>query len=296
MPELKEFLTGVLLKTLNIDETGVGELFNADGTIKDDAEATILGWDAEKVKTIKDNSKKQFLDEGYKKAQSEVLSKFEESLKIKTGFKSDKKGIDLVLDYASSIQKEGEITEDTLKKHPKVLTWLEEKEAAIATAKTDGETALNTFKAEISKKEAFGVVAQKALELFHKEKPVLSKDPIKAKKQEELLIKELKEYDYEVQEGRIVVLKEGKVYENQQGHSIKFDELVKSTASSYFDFHAADAKAAPGNKVPPVGQAKTFNFEVPKNAEEYSAAISDTSKSLEERQAIDKAYTESKTV
>jgi hypothetical protein len=290
----KEFLTGVLSKTLNFDENGVASLFNEDGTIKEDALQTVTESHAKHVSELKTGSTKTAFDDGYKKAQSEVLSKFENDFKTKTGHKSDKKGIDLVLDYANSVQKEGEITEDLLKKHPKVLTWLEEKDAAIAAAKAEGETALNTFKTEISKKEAFSTVAQKALELFHKEKPILSKDPIKAKRQEELFIKELKAFDYELQEGRIVVLKDGKVYENANGHSIKFDELVKNTASSYFDFHTVDAKSSPGNQNPQQG-AKTFNFEVPKTAEEYAKAVSDPSKSLEERQAIDKAYTESKT-
>ena len=292
--EIKEFLKGVLSKTLNIDEQEVTSLFNEDGTIKDDAEQTVLGWDAERVKGIKSATNKITETDAYKKATADVMTKFENDFKTKTSFKSDKKGVDLVLDYANSLQKDSEITEDLLKKHPKVLTWLEEKEAAIAQARTEGETALNSFKTEISKKEAFSTVAQKALELFHKEKPILSKDPIKAKKQEELLIKELKEYDYEIQGERIVVLKDGKVVETAHGNAVKFDELVKTTAGSYFDFHVTDPKTSPGNNIKP-SDTKTFSFEVPKTPEEYATAISDPSKSLEERQAIDKAYSEKQT-
>lgn len=295
--EIKQFLTGVLSKTLNIDETGVGELFNADGTVKDDAESIVLGWDAKRVNEIKDASKAQYLDDGYKKAQSEVMTKFEESLKIKTGFKSTKKGIDLVLDYAGSLKPAGaEVTDDVIKKHPLYLSLQEEKESAVTAVKTEGEKALNDYKSEISKKETFGKVSQKALELFHQEKPILPSDPIKAKKQEELFLQQFKGYDYEIQGDRIVVTQNGKVLENAQGHAVKFENLVKETAGTYFEFHASDRKAAPGNSNGNGnGNTGNFTFDVPKTEEEYIKMLSDPKLTLEQKNAVDKSWTESKT-
>jgi len=293
---MKDFLSGVLSKTLNIDAVEVASLFNEDGTVKETAEQTILDWDAARVKELKSSSTKTAFDDGYKKANSEVLAKFENDFKTKTGFKSDKKGMDLVLEYAASIQtKDGNVTEDVIKKHPLYLSLQEEKENAVKDAITQGEQKLNQFQTEIKKKETFNAVAQKALEIFHAAKPVLSSDPIKAKKQEELFLKELKNFDYELQDERIVVLKDGKVYENKNGHAFKFDDLVKTTANDYFDFHAADRKQNAGNGGNQGGNNKTFTFDVPKNAEEYAKAISDPNKSLEERQAIDKAYQASQT-
>lgn len=290
---MKDFLSGVLSKTLNIDSVEVASLFNEDGTIKETAEQTILDWDAARVKELKSTSTKTAFDDGYKKANSEVLAKFETDFKTKTGFKSDKKGMDLILDYANSVQtKDGVVTDDLIKKSPLYLSLQEEKENAVKEAITQGEEKLNQFQTELKKKETFNSVAAKALEIFHAAKPVLSSDPIKAKKQEELFLRELKAFDYEIQEGeRIVILKDGKVFENKNGHALKFDDLVKSTANDYFDFHAADRKANAGNGGNQGGKAgKTFTFDIPKNAEEYAKAISDQSKSLEERQAIDKAY------
>jgi len=256
------------------------------------AEQTILDWDAARVKELKSTTTKTAFDDGYKKANSEVLAKFENDFKTKTGYKSDKKGLDLILEYAGSIQtKDGAITEDAIKKHPLYLSLQEEKETAVKDALTQGEEKLNQFQTEIKKKETFNSVAQKALEIFHSAKPVLSSDPIKAKKQEELFLRELKAFDYELQGERIVVLKEGKVYENQNGHPLKFDDLVKTTANDYFDFHAADKKQNAGNGGNQGDNKKTtFTFDVPKDAAEYAKAISDPNKSLEERQAIDAAF------
>lgn len=288
---MKDFLSGVLSELYNIDQNGVTSLFNEDGTVKETAKQTILDWDAERVKTLKESSKKQYIDEGHGKAQREILTKFENDFKAKTGFKSDKKGLDLVLEYAASIQtKDGNITEDAIKKHPLYLSLQEEKDKAVQDAITQGEEKLNQFQTEIKKKETFSAVAQKALEIFHSAKPVLSSDPIKAKKQEELFLKELKAFEYELQDERIVVLKDGKIHETKNGHPFKFEDLVKTTANDYFDFHAADRKQNAGNGNQGGKGDKTFTFDVPKNAEEYAKAISDPNKSLEERQAIDKAY------
>jgi hypothetical protein len=295
--EFKDFLTGVLSETLNIDETGVASLFEEDGKLKSDAKQTILKWNADNLSTIKKGIVKESFDDGYKKATSEVMTKFESDLKTKTGFKSDKKGVELVLDYAGSLKPAGtEITDDVIKKHPLYLSLQEEKEAAITSVKTEGEKALNDFKSEISKKETFSKVSQKALELFHQEKPILSADPIKAKRQEELFLQQFKGYDYEMQGDRIVVTKDGKVVENAQGHAVKFESLVKETAGTYFEFHAASTKASPGNNNGNSnGNTGSFTFDAPKTQEEYVKMLSDPKLTLEQRNAVDKAWTESQT-
>lgn len=287
MPELKDLFTGVLRETLNLDEEKVASLFNEDGTVKDDAQATILQWNSDHVKTLKSTSQKTSFDDGYKKAQSEVLSKFETDFKAKTGFKSDKKGIELMTEYAASL-KPGELNDDAVKKHPIYLTLQEQSEAAIAAAKEEGETKLTQFQKELSKKDTFKTVAQKALEIFHSQKPILSKDPIKAKAQEELFIEKLQGFEYEMQGDRIVVLKDGKIYENGQGHAIPFDKLIKETSAKYYDFHVADPKASPANKTPAAGEKKTY--EVPKSDDEYNKFIADTSIPVEDRMAMKESY------
>lgn len=294
MKDAKALLIGVLSETLKIDESGVTSLFNEDGTAKDDAEQTILGWHAEHIKKVKESQKKLDHDEGYGKAQREILTKFENDFKTKTGFKSDKKGVELVLDYANSVQpKEGAITDDVIKKHPLYLTLQEEKENAVKEAVATGETALNQFKTELSKKETFGKVSNKALEIFNALKPILPTDPNRRKAQEELFIERLQGFEYELQDDRIVISKDGKIYEDAHGGRITLDKLVKDTANKYYEFQAADPKQNAGNGKDGK-KAEPLNVVVPKTEEEYTKALFDTSKTVEERNAIKDAWAKTK--
>ena len=292
--EVKELLSGFLSKTLNIDTDGVASLFNEDGTIKDDAEQRLIELDAARVKELKSGTKKESFDDGYKKAQSEVMKKLEEDFKTKTGHKSEKKGIDLFLEYATTAStKDDKITEETIKKHPMYLTLQEEKERAVQEAIAQGEQKLNQFKTELSKKETFGSVANKALEIFNNLKPILSSDPNKRKAQEELFVERLQGFDYEIQDGnRIVILKDGKVLEDAHGKRVDFERLVKETATKYYDFQAADPKQNAGNGKNDNGSG--INVIVPKNDDEYAAALLDAKKSVEEKNLIKEAYAKSK--
>lgn len=293
--EIKDLFIGVLSETLNIDESGVASLFNGDGSVKDDAKQTILGWHADHIKTVKSSSQKTSFDDGYKKATSEVMTKFENDIKAKTGIKSDKKGIDLVLEYAASQKTEGAITDDAVKRHPLYLTLQEESEKKIQVAREEGEQKLTKFQSEIQKEKAFGTVAQKALEIFHSQKPILSKDPIKAKAQEELFLERFKGYDFEIQGDRIVVLKDGKLFENGHGNAVAFDKLVKETASTYYDFHVAETKTTPGHKTGAGNEGQTTILEVPKNDQEYAKVVNDQNIPVKDRLAIKEAYEKSKT-
>lgn len=294
MPDIKEFLTGVLSETLKLDEAGVASLLNEDGSIKDDAKQRVLELDAKRVADLKTGSQKTAFDDGYKKAQSEVLTKFENEFKTKTGHKSDKKGIDLILDYAASSKKEGELTEDELKKHPKVLTWLEEKDKAIADAKAEGEAKLGEFQKELSKKETFGKVSTNILDLFHKLNPVLSADPVKRKAQEELFVERFQGYEFEIQGERTLILKDGKVIEDDHGNRLTIEKMVKDTAAKYYDFHAAEAKKNAGNSADQNKNVTPITITVPKNDDEYAAALFDKTKTTEEKNLIKEAYAKQK--
>lgn len=288
----EELLLEVLSDTLNLDTETIASYFNEDGTIKDGAKEEILNKYADHAKNLKSGSTKTAFDDGYKKAQSEVLSKFENDFKTKTGFKSDKKGVELVLDYANTQNKGGEITEDVIKKHPLFISQQEQHQAELEAARNEGETKLNQFQSELSKKETFKLVSNKALELFHSLKPILSKDPLKAKKQEELFIEKLNGFEWDLQNNgdRIVPLKDGKVFENSQGHAVNFDKLVKDITGTYFDLHVADDKSSPGNKNKPDDTKKSFSFETPKNQNEYASFVGDSSRPIDERTAYKEAF------
>lgn len=292
----KELLSAFLSKTLNMDEAAVASLYAEDGKLKDDALTTLESLDVERVKKLKPDSTDAF-NNGHKKGKSEALSQLETEFLKKTSFKSDKKGIDLFLDYATQAVKEADkgVNDDAIKKHPLFISEVErlqsEKEAAIVAESAK----LTKFQGEIKAKEAFSAVSNKAMELFNSYKPVLSKDPVKAKNQMEDFVGKLKGFEYDIQADKIIVLKDGKVVEDSHGNRVPFEKLVKQEAERYYDFHVADPRQAPANKN---GQAppKTFDFEVPKNPEQYAKMIGDSSRPVDERMAIKEAYEKSQTV
>lgn len=293
----KEFITGFLSKTLNMDEDGVASLYNEDGTgLKDESLESVLNRDVERVKSLKPDTKKLF-DDGYKKAQSETLSRFEKEFKEKFKFDSDKQGIDLITEYVASQGKKGNaLDEDAVKRHPLFIQLQDAKQKEVEAAIKAEQDKFNSYVSEQKKKETFSTVSNKALDVFKGLKPILSSDAEKARNQESILLRDLQQYDFEDQNGEIVVLKEGKVLTDAHGNRVKFNSLVKSTADKYYDFHKAEERSAPGNgkETTKTTTATDFQFEVPKNEEEYVQMITDVKRPYAERAAIQEAYQKSK--
>lgn len=275
-------------KTLNLDEAGVASLYNEDGTVKEDALTILLNKDAERVKSLKPNTDK-IATEQYSRGRKEAMEKFEKEFKEQTGFESEKQGIELVLDYASSKAKPGEVSDEAVKKHPVYIAAVDklkkEKQLEIQQVKDE----FDKFKKGISEKETFGKVAAKADEIFNALKPILSKDPVKAKNQKEDFIAKLKGYQYEVQEGnRIVISQDGKALEDEHGHAIQFEELVKQTAEKYYDFQVTDPnrKSSGNGKDDDVPPPPLKDIPVPQSKEEYAKLIGDKAIPFETRTKI----------
>jgi hypothetical protein len=293
MSSEKELLSAFLSKTLNMDDAGVASLYKEDGSVKEDALTILESMDVERVNKLRQKDQLSF-DNGYKKGQSESLSKLEKEFIEKTGFKADKKGLDLFLEYAADISKKAgsTLTEDEIKKNPLYISAVEklqrEREEAIQAKAQEFEQ----FKSEIKKKETFSTIERKALDVFASLKPVLSKDEQKAANQQRILLNDLSGYEYDIQGDKIVVLKEGKVLEDAHGFPVKFEKVVKDIADKYYDFQASDAKSSPANGKPtPTGNpAQEFKFEMPKNDDEYMRMVNDPKLTTDQKLIIKEAY------
>lgn len=280
----KELITGLLSTAYQMDETGVAELYNTDGTLKDDALDSLKKADSERVLKLKPDTKK-FFDDGYKKASSEVLTKYERDIQDAFKFKSEKKGVELIGEIISAQSKSNgtELNEDAIKKHPLYISTVDrlskEKEEAI---KVESEK-LVKYQTELQKKEVFASVSTKAMEIFTSLKPVLSTDSNKAKNQLVDFAEKLKGYEYDIQGDQIVVLKDGKVFEDSHGHRVPFEKVVKETAERYYDFHMVDSKKSPTNTDDKNKGAKTALLEAPKTSAEYFKTIADSRIPIQER-------------
>lgn len=273
---MNEALESLVSKTLNLDNAKVAEILYSDAEkkeLKADAIDTVLKLDAERVANLKKASKDeltQMHDKGYKKAQAETLSKFENDFKEQVGFKSDLTGLELIKTWAAEVAKSTEVDEQKVKLHPKFIE-LEKKlnSEFISKAEYDKVKAeYDDFKANIDKKQTLSVVLRDAQTVFLNLKPVLSKDPTRALNQQQDFLNKLSSYEFQVAEnGDHVILKDGKRIDNSQGYPMLFKDFVKAEADKYFDFEQQSNVGNAGNTNTTTGSP--YTGKLPQTEEEY---------------------------
>lgn len=282
----KEILVQFFGKTLNLTAEDVAPIFEEKGDdheLKQDALKTLLTFDADRVKTIKgDVSKieKDQFDKGYKKAQAEILPKFEKQIKEKFSFDSDKQGLELFEELITSKTKAPELEEDKVKIHP-AYTKLE-KEAAkkLKEAEDAWSKKIEDREKEIAKKETLNQVKKSTLAELNKLNPIYgTKDESKINNQiDYLLMKELDQYDYLIQNGETIVMKEGKRLEDQHGKPVTFETLIKEKAAQHWDFSdgkerqgaGADNDAAAKAKAAAAAGKIVYKGTLPKSEAEFN--------------------------
>jgi hypothetical protein len=282
MPEKeKELLLALVSKTLNMDEKdAAASLYNEDGTLKEVSNALndLLAKDAERISVIKADVKKQSekaFDNGYSKAKAEVMPEFEKSIKEKFSIKSDKKGLELIEDLTASLTKTGAnpvITDDLIKVSPVYLNaekqWMEKEKSIVETY----EKQINEIKGQFELNQTLSTVTSVAQKiLFESVKPELPKSDIAKQTQLTKFFDDFKTYKYQINKDSkgqdiITVLdNEGKRVENQQGHPVPFELLVKEKAELHFDIPKQDARSSAQG----TGKEGKFSFAKPKDDNEF---------------------------
>lgn len=283
-----------LAKTLNKPEDAVASLFNEDGSVKDNAISELTSWDANRVKSLKDKDQLTF-DNGYKKAQGEVLTKQEKKLKETFALDTESTGDELISELKIAVASKnpiGEITEDVIKKHPAYLSLEKAKAKEVKEAKESADQKINEFTAEQTRKERFAQVAEKALEIVQSKNPILPSDAAKAKRRLTVdVVDPLKGYDYEINGDEIVILKDGKRLEDAHGHPVKFEDHVLNTASQSLDFKTLEDRQSPNAKPNPAAGKNTPAF-VPKNEADYQSYLAKTDVTPAEKTAVIKAWSD----
>ena len=277
---MSDVLKDFAVKALNITDEQFAEIVYSDDkqTIKENAIQELLRLDAERVTKLKAASKDeltQMHDKGYKKAQAESISKFENSLKEQFGVtESSSQGIDLVKEIISKISRDTNLDDDKVKLHP-LYVQLEKKLGSEYVAKAEYEKVLGEFdgyKSNIEKEKVLTVVVSDALKEFESLNPVLSSDAKRAYNQKLDFLAKMKSFEYEVQaDGNHIIKVEGKRVENAQGHPIPFKEFVKQQAELYYDFNVQGQKASGGNANNNGSSASSVS--VPSSKKEYMIAL-----------------------
>ena len=278
---MKTIITGLLSKAYNQDTGKIAELLKNGVELSEEEQTEVLNQileiDSARVENIKKGiSTKEFIEQGYNKAKGEVLSKFEQSLKDKFGIESNKTGSELIEDIVSAKAEKGgsgELTEDNIKRS-KVYQDLQ------AKLNTDVETTKSTLQKQIDdlqngykKEKTFSEIETKALSIFTGLNPILPQTKAVADNQIKNFVNSLKGFTFDIQDDRIVVMdKDGKVVEDNHGNSRSFEDIVKETASSQFEFKANNGGSGAGNGN---GSGSGFSGTKPKTFEDLEKITND---------------------
>ena len=298
---MKTIITGLLSKAYNFDNGKIAELFKDGETeLSEDQQKEILqkllDEDAKRVEAIKKSvDTKPAFQDGFKKAQGEILTKFEKDLKEKFGLESDKMGLELVEELVSKKSEGGQggdLTEDAIKRS-KVFQDMESNlKKQIKQTETDFQNKINEIQDGYKAEQTFSNVSQKALQIFNGLNPILPQNKTVADNQVKFFVNTLKDFKFDVQDERIVVMdKDGKVLEDGHGNSRSFEDIVKETASGLFEFKANNGGSGSGNGGQGQGgSGSSYAGNVPKTFEELEKVMSDTSISIEDRSNIMAEY------
>jgi len=262
---LRSIVTGMFSKT---DDEVASLIFNEDGSLKEDADTVILGMSSTKIKRIQEDATKgqqTFFDNGYSKAKGEELKKVEKKFLEITGFSTDKTTFDeMVAEYAAS--KKSSVTPDDIKKNPLYLEL--ERNAVPKTKYETLEKEYTEFKANQERAKVINVVKSKAWDITSGRNPILGDNPAVASTRKDDFLGKLDGYDYEVNDSNILVLKDGKRVEDQQGNALSFESHVNHLADRNFDFQKQNKKDSAGNET----HVPTVSGE-PKTREEYNSVL-----------------------
>lgn len=292
--DVKELLTGFLGKTLNMPAEKVASLFNEDGTVKDTAKDEILALDATRVQAFKAEETTAH-DNGYKKAQREVLDLREKEIKDKYALTSSKKGIELIEEIVTlKAGEKANLEPDKVKLHPEYIKLQDELTKKAIDAETTWKKKYDDREKEIDREKTFGVVSTKADTILAEYG--LPKDAKLSANQKKLLYEELKSFGFQPNgEDFVIIDGEGKVKNDAHGNRISFDTLVHEIASKYWPKLDGEERSGAGANNDPAGKGSAVKPNAYKGKikteNDYVAALSQPNLTAEMRIDIDAEYT-----
>lgn len=250
MAELKDVFQGVLVKALNLPEAEVSSLFNEDGSVKDDAQETILNKHAEAVEKLRKKSKDE-RDAQLARGRRERGEELEKALKAAGVELEGATGEEAIEKLKATIEakaKPSELEEDKVKTHPAYTKREKELLAQINAKEQEKVAALAERDAKDQRERTLSKVKQRAEELKSVLKPVLPEDEKIAKSQLRLLDLDINSVEYETEEdGTILLKKDGKRLEKANGHPMSLDEYLEESIKGNFQIQVSEKKGSAGD-------------------------------------------------
>lgn len=265
--------------------------------------ATLISLDKARIVKLKEDTEKDSYQKGYKKAQGESLTAAENEFKEKYGVETNLKGAELI-DHIikEQLTKAGkvDVSNDEEVKKSSVYQAMEKKLLKeMKDLKEAGEAKVKELETTYKKEGTFNKVGQSAIEILTGLQPILPKNATVAETYKRDFLNELKGYEYEEKDGKILVSKDGKLLEDGHGNTLSWEDHVKKIAGNRFEFAVnnngenSGDKNDPKKKDQPVAYPAGINK--PKNEDELSAIMNNDKLKAAEKRVVLNEY-ESRTM
>ena len=276
-------------KAYKLDDGTIGEILNAENADEKSVISQILELDTQRVEKLKTSGGKDgTFQDGYAKAKKEVLSDFEKQLKETFEIESEKTGLDLITEIltakTSEAGKKGQLTDDDVKKHPVYQAAEKAFKKQLTEKETEFKTKLTEVENAAKKAQTFASVKDNALAILEGLNPIYAKNPKVATTIKNQFLNELQGFEFERQaDGSWLVTKDGKIVEDGHGHSKSFEDIIKETSESYFEFQENNGGQNAGNENKDNGSGGNVTVPKFKNQAEADAYAANESIPLEQR-------------
>ena len=294
----KERLLYLTTKQFNLTEDEAKTLLLEGEDLKENAVDLLLEKDKERIQKLKDERTIRY-NEGFQTAEKKFKSHSEDTFKKLTGYSGAEDNFEAMFtawhkEETKKLAQKKEVTEDDIKRHPLFID-LETK--TIAKEKYDElQKSFDQFKTESQRRAVMDTVTSNAWDVVAARNPILSENPTVAENRKRDFLAKFHQYEYELQDGRIIVLKEGKRLEDAHGNLKTFEAFTVELADQNFDFKAQTDKGNAGNKAG--GNGGVVITDKPTTAREYATALDKWNGSSDEhakmRIALKKFYHENK--
>lgn len=276
-----ETLTAVLTTFYKQSKEQVAEILK-DGATPAEILSSIEALDKVRVKTITTTAETNKYQEGYKKAKGEERTAVETEVKAHYGIESDLKGTEL-FDYiaAEKAKESGATTEDAIKKTPTYQALESKYKKEVSETKKTYEDKIKEMESGYKNELSFNEVGANSLSMLNGLSAVIPKTAAVAETQRKNFLNELKNgYSYERNGNTFLVSKDGKLLQDEHGHTLSYEDHVKTVAANHFEFAANNGGENPGGDAATQAAAAAAsaypkNVTKPKNEAEYQKIMVD---------------------
>lgn len=277
--DFQKVLLGVLKSAYRLKDEEIAELLQQDAENVNEDE--VLNAVLELDKTRTSNYGKTKFDDGFKKAQKELFTSFENDLKSKYQIDADLRGTELieaiVSKHVQSDDKQPKITEDVIKSHPLFIGLESQLNQVKNSVETEKQKAIQEIENNYKKKAITSSVKENWYSILNSGKFVLPEDANIAKNQINAYSQFLDQVEWGVtDDGKRYPIKDGARLEDQHGNALFEEDYLTHLASQYFPIKQSNGGSNAGNNNNAGmgenrgGQAQ---YNMPKTIEEMEAFV-----------------------